>query len=186
MPEQGEFEQYELTMPVDDFTRFQIAGVTMHWSVLELTVERVIDALQGGIGVVEYTYNVEQRVRFMKKLTKGSRLEQKQQKHLLAVASAILAMREDRDRVVHGLWTIGPEGKLGSFHPWAKNNQPSKPLDGEKIRDIKRRIFILHRELEKFIDTSLPVKFLGRKLPDRKRRKGFGFVQRLRSWLCNT
>ncbi len=86
---------------------------------------------------------------------------------------------------MHGLWTIGPDGKLGSFHPWAKDNQASKPLDGEKMQTIKRQIYTLHRELEKFIDTSLPLKFFGRKLPERKRRKR-NLVQRLRSWLCGT
>ncbi len=93
LPEHGEFEQFELRVPADEFTRYQIAGVTIHWSILELTVERVIDALQGGSGVVEYTDTVERRVDLMKKLAKRASLGPEQLNHLLAIAIAILGMR---------------------------------------------------------------------------------------------
>jgi hypothetical protein len=171
LSEHDRFEQFDVMIPADDFTRSQIAGVTIHWSVLELMVERVIDSLKGGSGIVEYSDSVERRVDAMKKLAKlSTTLTADQLAHLLKIASAILAMREHRDRVVHGLWTMGSDGKLGSFHPWAKNNRPSKPLDGDMIREIKLRIFALHRELEKFIDSSLPARFFGRPILARRKR----------------
>jgi hypothetical protein len=157
------FEEFDITIPVDPFTRDQIAGVTIHWSVLELMVERVIAMLQGKGGVVEYAASLEIRVRKMKKLAKTSvSLSGEQRKELLAVSSLALALRSDRDRVVHGLWSMTDDGRLQSFHPWARG-KPTRPLDAQKIRSIKLDIFRLHRRLDRFVDVALPVQFFGRK-----------------------
>jgi hypothetical protein len=156
------FEEFDITIPADSFTREQIAGVTIHWSVLELMVERVIAHLRGKGGIVEYAANLEIRVRYLKKLVKKSVLiSTEQRKVLLAVCSLALQLRSDRDRVVHGLWSRTKDGHLLSFHPWAKG-KPTRPLDAKQVRRIKLQIFALHRKLDEFVDQTLPAQFFGR------------------------
>ncbi len=61
---------YSITKLASGPMREQIAGVVIHWTMLELTVERVIANLEGRRGEVKFEQNLDPRLGSLKKLAR--------------------------------------------------------------------------------------------------------------------
>jgi hypothetical protein len=135
--------------------REQIGAVCIHWSLLELMVERLIANLQGNRNVVTYHAPIKTRIEVLEKLAR---------KHLPASADKIAAIARtikdltaERDRVVHGIWGIDEANApmRMSLHLKAKKGKPrARPMETEDIRDLKLRIWQTYRQLEQFADRG--------------------------------
>ena len=116
---------FHLTKLAGNPMREQIAGVVIHWSLLELTVERVIANLEGRHENVKFEGGLVERLTLLKRLAKR-KLSEKQAAEIVEIAGEIKTLTNQRNRVVHGLWGLDEKGELASIYYREKRGKPSR------------------------------------------------------------
>ncbi len=144
---------YNLTGIADNKMRAQIGAVCIHWSLLELMVERVIANLGGSSQIVTYTEDLAHRLDTLKKLAKA-KLSANDVEDLRKIRSEISRLKEERHRIVHGLWGLDTNGNIASIFPRTKSQKLEKPMTTQDVRTVKLEIWQANAELKKFADLS--------------------------------
>lgn len=134
--------------------REQIAGVVIHWTMLELTVERVIANLEGRRGTVRFEQNLDRRLKPLKQLAK-KKLPKEQAAEIVEIAGEIKALINERNRVVHGLWGLDDKGELTSIYYREKRGNRSRPMNSHDVRQIKLETWDKIRRLRRFEPQAL-------------------------------
>ena len=134
--------------------REQIAGVVIHWTMLELTVERVIANLEGRRGTVRFEQNLDRRLKPLKQLAK-KKLPKEQAAEIVEIAGEIKALINERNRVVHGLWGLDDKGELTSIYYREKRGDRSRPMNSHDVRQIKLETWDKIRRLRRFEPQAL-------------------------------
>jgi hypothetical protein len=163
---EGEYrvENFTFSAPLTPGLRDAIGAVCMHWSLLELMVERVV-AFQTKQSI-EVTYEKE----FGQNL---DALEQHLKDHpdidpILALQWIWLIaqgrkLAKDRHRIVHGLWHVEGDEKIISFFAELKRKKrkidPVQEVAVEGIQELKRAIFQLGQLWRQFAEASDKVRF---------------------------
>lgn len=147
---------YSVTKLASSDMREQIASVVIHWSMLELVVERVIANLEGQGGIVTFKENLPQRLTSLKKLAKA-RLPSEQAIEISRISGDIKILSDERHRVVHGLWGLDANGDVVSIYHRHKRGTRDRPMNAQHIRQIKLLIWDKIRRLRKFEPQALSV-----------------------------
>ena len=134
--------------------REQIAGVVIHWTMLELTVERVIANLEGRRGTVRFEQNLDRRLKPLKQLA-NKNLPKEQAAEIVEIAGEIKALINERNRVVHGLWGLDDKGELTSIYYREKRGNRSRPMNSHDVRQIKLETWDKIRRLRRFEPQAL-------------------------------
>jgi hypothetical protein len=157
-------QRINLTGLADRAMREQIGAVCIHWSLVELMVERVIANLEGRPGIVTYDDDVTRRLRLLKQLAR-KHLSVDLADQIATIAGAVKELREDRHRIAHGLWGIDETNTIVSIYPWAKNEPRGKAIDAKEIREIKLRIWRVYQQLQPFADHGRSLALASRRKP---------------------
>lgn len=140
----------------DSKMREAIGAVCVHWSLLELIVERVIANLKGDSSTAEYISDLAHRLDDLKTAAKAH-LSAEDSERISEIAGYIKKIKEERHRVAHGLWAVERDGSFVSLFPRDATGNIPRPMDTEEIRGIKLRIWEAHQALKPFADLSQPV-----------------------------
>ena len=153
----------QITSPVqigglaDSKMREAIGAVCVHWSLLELMVERVIANLKESPGTVTYEGDLAHRLDDLKAAAKQT-LDQEDRERISEIAGFIKKLKEERHRIAHGLWALDHEGNFYSIFYRDKAGRPDRPATCEDIRAVKLLIWEAHEALSPFAG---PGKFVG-------------------------
>ena len=145
---------YSITKLARGPMREQIAGVVIHWTMLELTVERVIANLKGRRDTVRFEQNLDRRLKPLKQLAKKN-LPKEQAAEIVEIAGGIKALINERNRVVHGLWGLDDKGELTSIYYREKRGNRSRPMNSHDVRQIKLETWDKIRRLRRFEPQAL-------------------------------
>jgi len=110
------FTPYRLNLKNDDM---RAAGRVAVWSSLldtamEVTIWLVLDVPRPEARRMTHGMNADRRRQWLLLLAKSKRLTKEQRENLEAILKGIGAALQERNKVIHGLWHVGPDG-----HPWA-------------------------------------------------------------------
>ena len=141
--------RYLVTKLAGGAMREQIAGVVIHWNILELQVEWIISNLRGNPGEVKYEEDLVRRLELLKRLSK-QKLPPDRAAEMSEISGEIKTLSRGRNRVVHGLWGMDQSGKIISIFPRYKSGARDKPMNAEDVRQIKLRTWRVTRRLMNF------------------------------------
>lgn len=136
--------------------REAIGAICVHWSLLELMVERVIANLEGRPGTVTYTKDLSHRLDDLKAVAKA-KLPKDRRQRLSQIIGFIKDLKEERHRAAHGLWGMDDDGNFISLFPRDASGRIEQPTDREELRNIKRQIWDAYGALGPFVDLSKSV-----------------------------
>lgn len=145
---------YSITKLAGSDMREQIAGVVIHWSMLELTVERVVANLEGNDSNVTFEEDLSDRLKLLKKLAR-QKLSKSDADEIVEIAGQIKTLSHDRNRVVHGLWGLDANVNVFSIYYREKRGTLAKPMNAEDVRQIKLQIWRKIKPLRKFAPLAL-------------------------------
>jgi hypothetical protein len=161
--------QTKITALADMAMRQEIGAVCVHWSLLELMVERVIANLQGTPGIATYQEDLGHRRRTLKKIAnKHLSLSEAQKATIRAAAGDIKILAEERHRIIHGLWGMNARGEVVSIFPRTDKKPQARPMDREAIRAVKLQTFRVIKQLEPFADREAAVALAYQRKPPRE------------------
>jgi hypothetical protein len=137
--------------------REQIAGMIIHWTQLELTIERVISNLQGKKGKVEIGKKIGRQLKKLEGLA-GAKLPADQAADIQSHIDEIKQLVNLRNRVVHGLWGLDENGKLYSLYYHDSNNEQLREMNHGDVRQIKLRTWKKIKYLRNYEEIDVPKK----------------------------
>lgn len=140
----------------DSKMREAIGAICVHWSLLELMVERVIANLNGDSRAVTYKADLAHRLDDLKKAAKSltPSLTPEKRNRISEISGFIKKVKEERHRAVHGLWCLDSSGNFKSLFPRDASGHMERDMDFVELRQIKLRIWQAHEALRPFADFS--------------------------------
>ena len=160
----GTPKKYTLEVRIlkDRMIRERIGAISVHWSVLELMVERVIATLEGNPGIVTYEKKLARRLEDLKELAKTRPTDEAEE--LVTIAGDIKSLSHKRHRAIHGLWGLDTKGRLLSQYPTARNGQVEKTMTPDDLKQLKLQIWRKGiRPLGKFAPFHVPTELASRR-----------------------
>lgn len=147
-------KSFEITGLAHSKMREAIGAICVHWSLLELMVERVIAQLEDHPRSVTVKEDITRRLPVLKNLAK--KLPPGAANKLRELAGEIKTLKDERHRPVHGLWGFDEHGNIHSIYFRDSAGQPDKPMSTNDMRQIKLKIWNLYQRLEKFAPLKEP------------------------------
>ena len=157
-------KELQISGLADSKMREAIGAVCVHWSLLELMVERVIANLQGNPSAVTYQSDLAHRLDELKALAKRQ-LCPEQQARISEIAGFIKKLKSERHRIVHGLWALDTSGNFISLFPRDASGHIGKARHQGDIREIKLLIWQAHEALRPFADFEQSVELSSPDIP---------------------
>ena len=147
---------FEIRAITDEGYREAIGGVCIHWALLELTVERVLANLESGSTLLRYDAQLATNLDRLSALVETSTaLAIDQREKLRQLLTEVKSTRDERHRLVHGLWGRDANGVVHSIFPAiSRKPDPARPISVDDIRQTKRRIFRLGKRLRAYVNPS--------------------------------
>ena len=137
----------------------QIGRICVHWSIMELTMERVIWHLSGispkAGRLVTARQNIDPRIKRLKKLARQY-LTNEAQEEIYAICRDIKDVQEQRNWAVHGLYGINKHGERFQISYRKDPNGVAKPVNDNSLREVRRAIYRLQIKLEQFLPLPKP------------------------------
>jgi|SRR5688572_8108041 len=156
MPEELAGDFLEIRALTDPGLREAIGGVCVHWALLELTVERVLSHLTGEGGVLLYESDLGKNLERLLTLTEASNsLDATQKSEIRNLVGDVRSLRNERHRIVHGLWGKDGNGYIHSVFAAIKRDvEPVVPITVEDIRQVKLKVIFLGKALRNYVDPA--------------------------------
>src|SRR5262245_2070935 len=123
MLEQEQCESMDIRALIDHGLREATAGVCIHWALLEPTADGVLSYFENTGGLLRYESDLESNIKRLSALIEATdKLEANQRTEIRELVGQIRSVRDDRHRVVHGLWGKDGDGAIQSVFPALKRN----------------------------------------------------------------
>ena len=159
--------EFQISSLADKPMREAIGAICVHWSLLELMVERVIATLEGNPRTVRYTSDLAHRLHDLKAAAKKHLCPEKRNR-ISEIAGFIKKVGKERHRVAHGLWALDASGNFMSIFPRDESGHVGKPMDTKEMRKIKLLIWQAHEALKPFADLGQSVELSSRHRPSKQ------------------
>lgn len=133
---------FQFQLPVTDNEIWGVGMVACQWASLEDLLDHLIAHVNGGPALNSNggPLSLSGRIRLLRQIIGGEVTQPLKQAAFIQVVDQIHSLQDERDRVIHHVWS-DTDGKKTLFDWRAKNRKPSeRPMNGQKLLDLARRI----------------------------------------------
>ena len=149
-------KEFDFHLPISDDEIWGIGLVVCHWASLEDFLDNFIAYVNKGPALTSAgaPMSFKSRIKLLREIIEREVISAAHQVFLIELLSTILAIQNERDKVMHHVWTQAPDGSKTIFD-WRQKSTPSeRPVSFNILVKLAHKIDAARASLLDFLITS--------------------------------